>query len=576
MLVRCTLTTTVVGFALVALTGITRAQLGGLSTQEWTTSGADAQRSHWIRKDALISPASMSSGKFGYLWKLKVNNPARPETSFSNPVLVNNAMGYKGFRSLTLLLGGSNKVFAVDNDFGSVYWEKAFETAVPRESTAACPGGMTAAASRNTNSDPSALAGRSPLIRSPFKSALSEPGAGASVDSAPFLPGSAARANTPAPAPQAPAASGPVAPGRGGGRGRGPAFPTGAQPITMLSSDGVLHFVSPVTAKELLKPVQFLPPNAHATDLTAVNGKIYTATVSECGGVPNAVWAVDPTAENPEVISWRTNGASVVGTLAFGADGTVYAAIGDDKAAAAGGYANAIVALEPETLSVKDWVSLPGARFAGAPVVLRSRGKELLAAAAGDGRIFLMEAASLGGADHKTPLEVTPPSTGARPKAVGGALATWEDARGVSWLLTPSATPSPSARFAESNGPVTNGAIAAYKVRVGAKPALEPAWISKDLTTPLTPVIVNGVIFALSSGEYQPDNATLSAGERTLRSMPAMLYALDAATGKEVWNSGQTMTSFVRRTGLSASPGQVYVVTSDSTIYCFGMPYERQ
>jgi outer membrane protein assembly factor BamB len=331
-----------------------------------------------------------------------------------------------------------------------------------------------------------------------------------------------------------------------------------------------------VTAKELLKPVQFLPPNAHATDLTAVNGKIYTATVNECGGVPNAVWAVDPNAENPEVISWKTNGGSVAGTLAFGADGTVYAAVGEGKVAGADGYADAVVALDPETLKVKDSISLPGAGFSGAPVVLRSRGKELLAAAADDGRIFLMEAASLGGADHKTPLEVTSPSAGARPRAVGGALATWEDARGVTWLLSPSAAPSSSARFAESNGPVTNGAITAYRVRFGAKPALEAAWISRDLTAPLTPIIVNGVVFALSSGEYQPDNATLGAAERTRRSSPAMLYALDAATGKEIWNSGKTMTSFVRRTGLSASPGQIYVVTSDSTIYCFGMPYERQ
>ena len=33
----------------------------------------------------------------------------------------------------------------------------------------------------------------------------------------------------------------------------------GAQPIAVLSSDGVLHFLSPVSSKDLLKPVPFIP-----------------------------------------------------------------------------------------------------------------------------------------------------------------------------------------------------------------------------------------------------------------------------------------------------------------------------
>src|SRR5271165_2132946 len=96
------------------LAGMVWAQLGGLTTQEWSTSGADAQQSHWIRKDPLISKAAMASGKFGFLWKLKVNNQPRQFTAFSEAVLVGNAMGYKGFRSLTVLAGPSNTIFAID------------------------------------------------------------------------------------------------------------------------------------------------------------------------------------------------------------------------------------------------------------------------------------------------------------------------------------------------------------------------------------------------------------------------------------------------------------------------------
>jgi outer membrane protein assembly factor BamB len=560
----------------VGLAGMVWAQLGGLTTQEWSTSGADAQRSHWIRKDPLISKAAMASGKFGFLWKLKVNNQPRQLNAFSQAVLVGNAMGYKGFRSLTVLAGASNTIFAIDNDFGVVYWEKHLDAALPAESTAACPGGMTAAATRATNLDPVALASRGRGSSSPYWSALSEPGAGASMG---LAGGVAGRGNAAAGAAAGGAAgrgaAGRAGQGLAGGRGRGPAYGLGAQPIMALASDGVLHFVSPVTAKELLKPVQFVPANAHATDLAAVNGVVYTATVNECGGAPNAIWAIDPSGENPQAMSWKTNGGSVAGTLAFGGDGTIYAAIGDGKAAE-GGHSNAVVALDPQTLQVKDWFTQPGAGFTSTPVVFRGKDKELLAEAAGDGRIFLLDTASLGGADHRTPLRATPPSAGSRASVVPSALSSWEDANGVRWLLAPSATPSPSIPFASTNGTVTNGAIVAYKVAAGAKPSLEPAWVSKDMAAPLPPIIVNGIIFAVASGEYQPGDSMLSDADRAKRSSPAVLYALDAATGKEIWNSGKTVTSFMHGTGLSSSPGQVYLATPDNTVYTFGMPYERQ
>ena len=115
----------------------------------------------------------MSTGRFGFLWKLQVNSRPRRLNAFSRPALVGNAMGYKGFRSLLVLAGPSNTVFAVDNDFGLMEWEKHFDAAIPAESTAACPGGMTAAATRAISSDPTGLASRGSGARSPFRSSLS-------------------------------------------------------------------------------------------------------------------------------------------------------------------------------------------------------------------------------------------------------------------------------------------------------------------------------------------------------------------------------------------------------------------
>jgi outer membrane protein assembly factor BamB len=59
------------------------------------------------------------------------------------------------------------------------------------------------------------------------------------------------------------------------------------------------------------------------------------------------------------------------------------------------------------------------------------------------------------------------------------------------------------------------------------------------------------------------------------RASNAVLYALDAATGKELWTSGTTITSPVRGVGPSAGDSQVYVAASDGTLYVFGMPMER-
>jgi outer membrane protein assembly factor BamB len=66
----------------------------------------------------------------------------------------------------------------------------------------------------------------------------------------------------------------------------------------------------------------------------------------------------------------------------------------------------------------------------------------------------------------------------------------------------------------------------------------------------------------------------MTAAQRAQRSTPAVLYALDGTTGKMLWSSGQTITSFARA-GLSAGAGQVYLVTYDNTLYTFGIPMEH-
>jgi outer membrane protein assembly factor BamB len=349
----------------------------------------------------------------------------------------------------------------------------------------------------------------------------------------------------------------------------------------VLGSDGFVRALNTHNGAERFPMVEFLPGNARASALIFVDGFLYTTTSNECGAVPNGVYAIDLSIdldrEKKQTIRWLTGGPSVAGSAGptFGTDGILYVAVaeGPRTATTAGqDYASSIVALDAGTLKVKDWFSAPKADFNASPVVFRYKDKDLVLATANDGRLYVLDSAALGGADHKTPLHVTRKYTAA---GAAAGVATWED-QNTRWVLAPVVgAPQADVKFTAS-GLRPNGAIAAFKlVEQGGSIALEPAWASRDMTSPLTPVVFNGVLFAASSGEYRaaPD-AKLTAAQRAQRSVPAVLYALDPLTGKELWSSAKTITSFARG-GLSAAAGQVYLVTFDNRLYAFGIPMEH-
>jgi outer membrane protein assembly factor BamB len=71
------------------------------------------------------------------------------------------------------------------------------------------------------------------------------------------------------------------------------------------------------------------------------------------------------------------------------------------------------------------------------------------------------------------------------------------------------------------------------------------------------------------------DDSRITAAQRAERSSRAVIYALDGVSGKELWNSGATITSFARGGALSGGVGQIYFTTYDGTIYAFGFQMEH-
>jgi hypothetical protein len=326
--------------------------------------------------------------------------------------------------------------------------------------------------------------------------------------------------------------------------------------VFSVAADGLLRGLIPDTGDLALAPAKFLPANATATGLIWADGLVYAATSNNCGGAPEAVWAMDYASEQKPVTVWETDGATIAG-IALDTEGTVYVATGSGTSQ----YANAIVALDGRTLTVKDWVKQESP-FTSAPTVFSEGEKSYVAATSGN-RLYVLDAASLGGADHRTPLSTTS-EAGTRFSSDG--VATWRDGAGTRWIL------------AEANG-----AIAGYKVsEKGGTLSLDRMWTSRTMPSPRTPIVVNGVVFALAAGLPAaapagaeagglPAAAPAGAEARATDTAHAVLYALDPATGKELWNSGTTITA-AASAGLSAGTGQVYVVTADNTVWSFGIP----
>ncbi|MGH7248557.1 MAG: PQQ-binding-like beta-propeller repeat protein, partial [Pseudomonadota bacterium] len=132
-----------------------------------------------------------------------------------------------------------------------------------------------------------------------------------------------------------------------------------------------------------------------------------------------------------------------------------------------------------------------------------------------------------------------------------------------------------------TNGPVPDGCVMAFKIEEkDGKPVLIPAWTSRNMHLPEPPAVANGIVFAVSNGENALQanrEGRLMDSEERLQSAPghAILYALDAETGKELYTSGDAMPGITHFSGIAVSNGRVYVTTFDSTLYSFGLDEAR-
>jgi hypothetical protein len=496
---------------------------------DWPTFGHDPQRSGWAAEDETLNNQNVSRLKL--LWQVKMKNEPRSLTALTAPVVADGVSTPAGVRTVVYVAGSSDNLSAIDSKTGKVLWIRNFQSHVkPKDSGMwLCP--------NNLNATPT-------------------------IDERRGL-------------------------------------------IDVIASDGRFYGLDLATGTTRLGPVQFVPPFSKNWSLNLWHGVIYTSISQGCGGARSGIYSINfqhpnrPTIRDLMVSKSGSAGIWGRGGVAIGEDGYIFASTGDgDFNPPQGQYGSSLIKVRPGKLKVEDYYSPLNHNqltkydldiAASSLIWFAYRNFRLVAGGGKEGVLYLLDASSLGTADHKTPLyRVKLANDKLEFEALGiwGELSSWMDGEGNRWLYVPIWGPVSKAapEFPVSYGPTPHGSLMAFQVLIDPatkKPTLKPAWLSGDLDVPEPVAIANGVVFALSTGENTQQTtgpAVIYSGQKLLTDQQrsenthnAVLFALDARTGRVLYQSGETIASWVHFSGLAVADGHIYAVDHNSTLYCFGL-----
>lgn len=501
---------------------------------DWPTFGHDAHRSAWAKEETALNPKNVSGLELK--WKTQLDNQPKSLTALTAPVIEDGVATAQGAKTIVYVAGSSNHVFALDAETGKPVWTRTFkpQALAANPGMWLCPNGLNAT----------------------------------------------------------------------------PTIDKASNTLYVITMDGKLVGLDLGTGKTKFGPAQFVPPYSKDWSLNFADGILTTTTSQGCGDALSGIYAIDVREPNRPVIRdlllAKRFGAGVWdrGGAVMGEGNKIYASTGDGPYnPATGEFGSSVIAASLPELAVEDYFAPSNYDqlnkydldiSSGGPVWFSFANHHYIAAGGKEGVVYLLDADDLGGGDHHTPLFVTPQLANDKlayeQNGIWGALSAWQDDAGATWLYVPlqGAQSKDAPRFPVTNSPTPHGRVMAFKVVLDAqtgKAALEPAWISADLDVPEPPAIANGVVFVLATGEntqqtigsaviYHGQKA-LSDTQKSVNTHNAVLYALDAKTGKTLFTSGKTITSWVHFSGLAIADGRVYAVDHDSRVYCFGLKGER-
>jgi outer membrane protein assembly factor BamB len=528
---------------------------------DWPTWGHDQERTGWNRTETGLTKTNVS--RLGVVWSTTLSTPPTDIvlSTLTAPVGLAGVATPQGAKDMLFLLGADDTLFAVDANDGKVIWQKTFPNAVPvkRAATWLCPNAANA----------------TPVID----------------------------------------------------RQKGVVY--------FITSDGKLRGLALSDGAVRLAPTDFVAPYARDWSLNLIDNVVYSTSGRGCGQLePDAEMAsalypkgtgvqLDPGAisaadvrdpDHPRVTHFFTSGARPAGPWGRGGvaktpKGIVTQTADGPFDPSAGNFGHSVLELTPNAARLVDsftpsnWRAMNAKDLdfgSGSPIVFSFKGRTLIATAGKEGAIYLLDAASLGGADHSTPLlrlaTGNDVGSGTEPgQGLWGAMATYESADGNRYLYLPMWGPPAKdmPAFKSSNGPTPNGSIMAFQLTDDAgKLGLVPLWTSPNMTVPDSPVVANGVVFAVQTGEQTLQNRPVPGQQLYVRPPPGtprpvvsaadaakfratpvsnlVLYAFDAETGKQLYSSNKTIADWVHFTEPVVAFGKVFVVSHDGHVYAFG------
>jgi hypothetical protein len=527
---------------------------------DWATDGGDGQRTGWNKDEKILTKSNIKD--LTLLWKMETGNQVRALHALMPVLVIGRLNTTAGAKQVGFVSGISDNLYAFDVESGTMLWKKHWDYTPP--------------AGRGGGGGPPPGSGS--VLGGPNTAAAPR-----TTCAAPLAPGT-----TPQPPSQDPANLGFLGPGGSSDVPViAPADPQGRRPLYFVTGDGMLRTIDAATGEEIAPAFCFAPGKGWALNL------FHDMIWMPHGGSISATLLDDPkhnvmTFDAGSGGMWGRRGAALDST------GTAWSTTGDgtyNPETFQFGNSLAGVSVDNGRMQMKDyftprnwdWLRKRDLDPNNTPTIFTYKGRELLAASGKECRVYLIDPKFAGGDDHMTPLYKTPlfcnEEVDFQDMGSWGALSTWQDAAGTRWVLAPFWGPVHSQFKAPiMNTPIPkDGGVAAFTVvEVAGKTQLAPAWVSRDMQRGEPVIIANGMVFGYGSGEETkqsfPDIGLQFASKiRASKSGHATIYVMDAQTGKELWSSGEQITSFNHFSGIAVANGRVYLGTYDGTLWCFGV-----
>jgi hypothetical protein len=430
------------------------------ATNDWLTFSYDGERTGWNRAEKTLTRENV--GTLELLWRLQLDalpNTVNRYSSTTDPVVAQDVPTSAGPKNLVFVASADNDVYALDAEKGEVVWKRSFPNPTPPVLAASnsCPNNLNA----------------TPVI-----------------DRAKSI-------------------------------------------LYVLPNDGKLRGLNLADGTEKIPAIKCVPAYSRNFSLNLIDGIIYTSTTRGCGGAISEIVGIDVSSPEHTVSHFYASTGKASGP--WGRGGIVkypYGVVAQtaDGAFDPGGgrWGQTILGLNKfvrlvDSYTPSDEKEMNARDFdlgSSSPVVFPFDKWTLVATSSKEGSIFLLDAAQLGGADHRTPLYRSPRYSN-DPMTFGytgmwSVMSTYVDPQGQRWLLAPFYGPAAKdtiGSFPKQHGEIVNGSLMAFKVVMqGGKPALQPAWTSVDMDLPGIAIVANNLIFILANGDRGATRITGARG----------------------------------------------------------------